>query len=114
MSQLTLAPTDDDADVDRVPISPEEAFITIMGMDRPGHVRCAGSAETLGTWYTPGKGSSSAAYQHQAQEHASQIHAMEERLRTQQDLLLTQKEHISQLCDQVDDVTQLRDQVVQM
>ena len=90
MSQLTLAPTDDDADADRVPISSEEAFITVMGRDRPGHVRCAGSAETLGTWYTPGEGSSSAAYQHQAQEHASQIHAMEERLRTQQDLLSTQ------------------------
>ena len=31
MSQLTLAPTDDDADADRVPISPEEAFIMVMG-----------------------------------------------------------------------------------
>ena len=78
MSQLTLAPTDDDADADRVPISPEEAFITVMGRDRPRRVRCAGSAETLGTWYTPGEGSSSAAYQHQAQEHALQIQAMEE------------------------------------
>ena len=92
MSQLTLAPTDDDAEADRVPISPEDAFITVMGRDRPGRVRCAGSAETLGTWYTPGEGSSSVAYQHQAQEHALQIHAMEERLRTQQDLLLTQQE----------------------
>ena len=82
MSQLTLAPTDDDAEADRVPISPEEAFITVMGRDRPGRVHCAGSAETLGTWYTPSEGSSSAAYQHQAQEHALQIQAMEERLRT--------------------------------
>ena len=62
MSQLTLAPIDDDADVDRVHISPEEAFIAIMGRDRPERVRCAGSAETLGTWYTSGEGSSSAAY----------------------------------------------------
>ena len=71
MSQVTLAPTDDDADADRVSISPEEVFITVMGRDRPGRVHCAGSAETLGTWYTPGEGSSSAAYQYQAQEHAS-------------------------------------------
>ena len=116
MSQLTLALTDDDADADRVPISPEEAFITVVGRDRPERVRCAGSVETLGTWYTPGEGSSSAAYQHQAQEHASQIHVMEERLRTQQDLLSTQQdllstqqEQISQLRDQVGDVAQLRD-----
>ena len=114
MSQLTLAPTDDDADIDRVLISLEEAFIKVMGRDRPGRVHCAGSAETLGTWYTPGEGSSSAAYQHQAQEHASQIHAIEERLRTQQDLLSTQHEQISQLRDQVGDVAQLRDQVAQM
>ena len=111
---MTLALTDVDADADRVPISAEEAFITVMGRDRPGRVCCAGSAETLGIWYTPGEGSSSVAYQHQAQEHASQIHAMEERLRTQQDLLSTQQEQISQLRDQVSDVAQLRDQVAQM
>ena len=49
MSQLTLAPTDDDTDADRVLISLKEAFITVMGRDRPGRVRCAGSAETLRT-----------------------------------------------------------------
>ena len=69
MSQLTLTPTDDDADADRVPISPEEAFITVMGRDRPGRVHCAGSAQTLGIQYTPGEGSSDAAYQQQDQEH---------------------------------------------
>ena len=78
MSQLTLALTDDDVDADRVPISPEEAFILVMGRDRPGRVRCAGSAETLGTWYTPDEGSSFAAYQQQAQEHALLIQGMEE------------------------------------
>ena len=90
MSQLTLTLIDDDTDADRVPISPEEAFITVMGRDRPGRVHCAGSAETLRTWYTPGEGSSLAAYQHQAQEHALQIQAIEERLRTQQEFLSTQ------------------------
>ena len=61
MSQLTLTPTDNDTDVDRVLISLEEAFITVMGRDGPERVRCA---EILGTWYTPGEGSSSTAYQH--------------------------------------------------
>ena len=81
MSQLVLAPTD--ADADRVPLTAEEAFITVMGRDRLGRVRCAGSAETLGTWYRPGEGSSAAAYQQQAEEHAAQMRSMEEQLRTQ-------------------------------
>ncbi|MQL71852.1 hypothetical protein Taro_004162 [Colocasia esculenta] len=33
------------------PATPEDAFISVMGKDRPGCVRCAGSGETLGTWY---------------------------------------------------------------
>ena len=78
MSQLTLVPTDDHADADRVLISLEEAFITVMGRDRSGRVRCADSAETLGTWYSSDEGSSSAAYQQQAQEHTLLIQGMEE------------------------------------
>ncbi|MQM01657.1 hypothetical protein Taro_034413 [Colocasia esculenta] len=33
------------------PATPEDAFISVMGRDRPGCVRCVGSGETLGTWY---------------------------------------------------------------
>ena len=61
MSQLTLAPTD--ADIDRVSLSAGESFITVIGKDQPRCVHCADSAETLGTWYRPGEGSSAAAYQ---------------------------------------------------
>ncbi|MQM23608.1 hypothetical protein Taro_056675 [Colocasia esculenta] len=31
--------------------TPKDAFISVMGKDRPGRVRCAGSGETLSTWY---------------------------------------------------------------
>ncbi|MQL89717.1 hypothetical protein Taro_022300 [Colocasia esculenta] len=31
--------------------TPEDAFISVMGKDRLGRVRCAGSGETLSTWY---------------------------------------------------------------
>ncbi|MQL97631.1 hypothetical protein Taro_030322 [Colocasia esculenta] len=34
---------------DAAPVSTEDAFITVMGRDRPGHVRCAGKAKTLRT-----------------------------------------------------------------
>ncbi|MQM17702.1 hypothetical protein Taro_050678 [Colocasia esculenta] len=33
------------------PTTLEEAFISVMGKDRPVCVRCAGSGETLNTWY---------------------------------------------------------------
>ena len=68
MSQLTFALTDDNADADRVPLTAEEAFITVMGRDRPGRVCCAGSVETLKTWYKPRENSSFTVYQQQAHE----------------------------------------------
>ncbi|MQM05313.1 hypothetical protein Taro_038126 [Colocasia esculenta] len=40
------------------PVSAEDAFIAVIGRDRPGHVRCAGKAETLRTWYGRGESSS--------------------------------------------------------
>ncbi|MQM07404.1 hypothetical protein Taro_040243 [Colocasia esculenta] len=46
MSEM-IAPSDIDAESQ----TPEDAFISVMGKDRPGRVRCAGSGETLRTWY---------------------------------------------------------------
>ncbi|MQL80812.1 hypothetical protein Taro_013258 [Colocasia esculenta] len=42
MSEM-IAPSDIDAESQ----TPEDAFISVMGKDRPGRVRCAGSGETL-------------------------------------------------------------------
>ncbi|MQM11451.1 hypothetical protein Taro_044357 [Colocasia esculenta] len=45
-----IAPSDVDAE-SHTTATPEDAFISIMEKDRPSHVRCAGSGETLSTWY---------------------------------------------------------------
>ncbi|MQM16907.1 hypothetical protein Taro_049868 [Colocasia esculenta] len=50
MTQLMAPSSDIDAE-SHTPATPEEAFILVMGKDRPGRVRCAGSGETLRTWY---------------------------------------------------------------
>ncbi|MQM08505.1 hypothetical protein Taro_041371 [Colocasia esculenta] len=46
MSEM-IAPSDIDVESQ----TSEDAFISVMGKDRPGRVRCAGSGETLRTWY---------------------------------------------------------------
>ncbi|MQL94342.1 hypothetical protein Taro_026984 [Colocasia esculenta] len=50
MTQMIAPSSDIDAE-SHTPTTPEDAFISVMGKDRPGRVRCAGSGETLGTWY---------------------------------------------------------------
>ncbi|MQM09865.1 hypothetical protein Taro_042743 [Colocasia esculenta] len=50
-------------------ISAEEAFVSVMGNDRSGHIRCGDSRETCCTWYATGEGSSSTNYQ----QHISNI-----------------------------------------
>ncbi|MQM13457.1 hypothetical protein Taro_046382 [Colocasia esculenta] len=49
MNQM-IAPSDVDAE-SHTTATPEDAFISVMGKDRSGRVRCAGSGETLSTWY---------------------------------------------------------------
>ncbi|MQL90256.1 hypothetical protein Taro_022847 [Colocasia esculenta] len=49
MNQM-IAPSDVDAK-SHTTATPEDAFISVIGKDRPGRVRCAGSGETLSTWY---------------------------------------------------------------
>ncbi|MQM10042.1 hypothetical protein Taro_042932 [Colocasia esculenta] len=53
MTQMTTHSLQSD---DATPVSAEDAFIAVMGRDRPGRVRCAGKAETLRTWYGRGEG----------------------------------------------------------
>ncbi|MQM22993.1 hypothetical protein Taro_056054 [Colocasia esculenta] len=50
MTQM-IAPSSDMDVESHTPATPEDAFISVMGKDRPGRVHCAGSGETLGTWY---------------------------------------------------------------
>ncbi|MQL77996.1 hypothetical protein Taro_010432 [Colocasia esculenta] len=50
MTQLMASSLDVDAK-SHTPATLEEAFISVMGKDRPTRARCAGSGETLSTWY---------------------------------------------------------------
>ncbi|MQL67767.1 hypothetical protein Taro_000069 [Colocasia esculenta] len=64
---------------DAAPVLAEDAFITVMGRDMPGHVRCAGKAEMLRPWYRRGEGSSSSGgYHTQVQQLQDQSKKMEE------------------------------------
>ncbi|MQM19891.1 hypothetical protein Taro_052904 [Colocasia esculenta] len=49
---------------DATPVSTEDAFIAVIGRDRPGRVRCAGKVDMLRTWYGRGEGSSSSGSYH--------------------------------------------------
>ncbi|MQM07015.1 hypothetical protein Taro_039847 [Colocasia esculenta] len=58
--------------------TPEDAFISVMGKDRLGHVRCAGSGETLSTWY----GSTGlSAYSERERKLQEQLKVQEEKLK---------------------------------
>ncbi|MQM02919.1 hypothetical protein Taro_035691 [Colocasia esculenta] len=50
MTQMTAPSLNVDAE-SHTAATPEDTFISVMGKDRPGRVRCAGSGETLNTWY---------------------------------------------------------------
>ncbi|MQL79434.1 hypothetical protein Taro_011873 [Colocasia esculenta] len=71
MTQMTTPSLQSD---DAAPVLAEDAFIAVMGRDRPGRVRCAGKAETLRTWYGRGEGSSSSCgYHTQVQQLQQQL-----------------------------------------
>ncbi|MQL85316.1 hypothetical protein Taro_017834 [Colocasia esculenta] len=74
MTQMTTPSLQSD---DAAPVSAEDAFVAVMGRDRPGRVRCAGKAETLRTWYGRGE-SSSGGYHTQVQQLQDQNKKMEE------------------------------------
>ncbi|MQL92519.1 hypothetical protein Taro_025144, partial [Colocasia esculenta] len=58
-----------DSESGSTPISVEEAFVSVIGKDRSGGIRCEGSQETRRTWYGTREGSSSTDYQ----QHISNI-----------------------------------------
>ncbi|MQL80590.1 hypothetical protein Taro_013021 [Colocasia esculenta] len=71
MTQMTTPYLQSD---DAALVSVEDAFVAVMGRDRPGRVRCADKAETLRTWYGRGEGSSSSGgYHTQVQQLQQQL-----------------------------------------
>ncbi|MQL71772.1 hypothetical protein Taro_004113 [Colocasia esculenta] len=79
MTQLIAPSSDVDAE-SHTPATPEDAFISVMGKDRPGRVRCAGSGETLSTWYKSAGTSGSSEQERIMQE---QLKVQEEKLKAQ-------------------------------
>ncbi|MQM06767.1 hypothetical protein Taro_039594 [Colocasia esculenta] len=72
-----------DTESGSTPISAEEAFVSVMGKDRSGRIRCGGSRETCRTWYGTGEGSSSTNYQQQISNIENTLRMEVEELRTE-------------------------------
>ncbi|MQM23295.1 hypothetical protein Taro_056357 [Colocasia esculenta] len=72
-----------DSESRSTPISAEEAFVSVMGKDRSGRIRCRGSRETRRTWYGTGEGSSSTDYQQQINNIENTLRIEVEELRTE-------------------------------
>ncbi|MQL98568.1 hypothetical protein Taro_031284 [Colocasia esculenta] len=81
MTQMIAPSPDIDAE-SHTPATLEDAFISVMGKDRPGCVRYAGSGETLGTWYRSTGTSANSERERIMQE---QLKAQEEKLKAQED-----------------------------
>ncbi|MQL95204.1 hypothetical protein Taro_027864 [Colocasia esculenta] len=76
MTQMTTPSLQSD---DVTLVSVEDAFIDVMGRDRPARVRCTGKAKTLDSWYGRREGSSSSdGYHTQVQQLQDQNKKMEE------------------------------------
>ncbi|MQM01862.1 hypothetical protein Taro_034623 [Colocasia esculenta] len=93
MTQMISPSSDVDAE-SHTPATPEDAFISVMGKDRPGRVCCAGSGETLGTWYRSIGTSASSERERIMQE---QLKAQEEKLKAQAKEMTQMREKISRL-----------------
>ncbi|MQL87687.1 hypothetical protein Taro_020232, partial [Colocasia esculenta] len=72
-----------DSESGSTPISAEEAFVSVMGKDRSGRIRCGSSWETRRTWYGTGEGSRSTDYQQQISNIENTIRMEVEELHTE-------------------------------
>ncbi|MQM12005.1 hypothetical protein Taro_044915 [Colocasia esculenta] len=101
------------SDIDVESQTPEDAFISVMGKDRPGRVRCAGSGETLRTWY----GSTSvgpSAYSERERQMQEQLKVQEDKLKAQTYKMNEMQDQISQLqsvASKVDEMSVLLSQI---
>ncbi|MQL97099.1 hypothetical protein Taro_029785 [Colocasia esculenta] len=91
MTQMIAPSSDVDAE-SQTPATPEDAFISVMGKDRPGRVRCAGRGETLRTWYKSTGTFGSLERERIMQE---QLKAQEEKLKAQAEEMTQMQEKIS-------------------
>ncbi|MQL86290.1 hypothetical protein Taro_018804 [Colocasia esculenta] len=111
MSEM-ISPYDVDAE-SHTTATPEDAFILVMGKDRPSRVRCAGSGGTLRTWY----GSTStgpSAYSERERQMQEQLKVQEDKLKAQADKMNQMEEQISQLqsvASKVDEMSVLLSQI---
>ncbi|MQM21537.1 hypothetical protein Taro_054579 [Colocasia esculenta] len=109
MNQM-IAPSDIDSE-SHTTATPEEAFISVMGKDRPGRVRCAISGETLSTWYGS---TGTSAYSERERIMQEQLKAQEEKLKAQVEKMNQMEEKISQLenvASKVDEMSLLLSQI---
>ncbi|MQM11853.1 hypothetical protein Taro_044762 [Colocasia esculenta] len=111
MSEM-IAPSDVHAE-SQTTATPEDAFILVMGKDRPGRVRCARSGETLMTWYGS-TSTGSSAYSERERQMQEQLKVQEDKLKAQADKMNQMQEHISQLqsvASKVDEMSVLLSQI---
>ncbi|MQL72258.1 hypothetical protein Taro_004586 [Colocasia esculenta] len=72
-----------DSESGSTPISAEEAFVSVMGKNRSGRIRCGGSRETRRTWYGTREGSSTTDYQQQISNIENTLRMEVEKLHTE-------------------------------
>ncbi|MQM10191.1 hypothetical protein Taro_043084 [Colocasia esculenta] len=111
MTQM-IAPSSSDVDAEsHTSATPKDAFISVMGKDRPGRVHCTGSGETLNIWYRSTGTSASSEQERIMQE---QLKAQEEKLKAQEEEMTQMREKISRLenvATKVDEMSILLSQI---
>ncbi|MQL98284.1 hypothetical protein Taro_030984, partial [Colocasia esculenta] len=78
-----LSATSLDSESGSTPISSKEAFVSVIGKDQSGRIRCGGSWETCRTWYGTGEGSNSFDYHQQISNIENNLRMEVEELRTE-------------------------------
>ncbi|MQL76016.1 hypothetical protein Taro_008432 [Colocasia esculenta] len=110
MTQMIAPSSDVDAE-SHTTVTSEDAFISVMGKDRPGRARCACSGETLSTWYGA---TGTSAYSERERIMQEQLKAQEEKLKVQAEKMNQMEEKISQLenvASKVDEMSLLLSQI---
>ncbi|MQM18240.1 hypothetical protein Taro_051228 [Colocasia esculenta] len=96
MTQMTTPSLQSD---DAALVSPKDAFVAVMGRDRPGRIRCAGKAKTLRTWYGRGE-SSSGGYHTQVQQLQQQLQDQNKKMEELCAERSKDRQELQDLCDE--------------